>query len=107
MPSSRAGMLRHVLTIQTVTPATNTFGERTETWASTTTRRGRIEPTGGGESIQSGKTEASATHVGVMRYYALTPQHRITWDGRTFGIVHAEYDHDRKTETRFLAREIK
>lgn len=89
----RAGALRHVVTIESVSNAANTFGEHTQTWSTATTRRASIEPLTVSEGTGVGQTRAEATHRMLIRYYnGLSPKtNRVTWGGRTFGIVGVQH----------------
>ena len=105
----RAGLLRHVVTIQTLTEAVNSVGERTKSWADTTTRRASIETLGGNEGDGKDQTRATASHLFTMRYYAGLSMrtNRITWNSRTFGIEHVDHADGREFETRVRCAELR
>jgi len=80
----RAGRLRHLVTIQTLSEV-NAEGATSNTWANTTTVYAAIEPMKSDEKAQY-KAIAGETYFKIrMRYYDLDSiTNRITFDGVTY-----------------------
>ena len=84
-----AGMLRHSLTVESLTVARVTGGTGTHTWTPDPIARGAsIRQLSGREQLEANQLQADVTHEVKMRYYrGLTPTHRLTWGQRVFNIV--------------------
>ena len=103
----RAGLLRHVVTIQTQSLAANNYGERTLTWTDSYTRRASVAVASGTESPGVEQTRAERAIVVTMRYTDIDARmNRIKWDNRVFGVVAVDHADSRKIETRLTCREI-
>lgn len=94
--------LRHRVTIQENTPTVDDIGELVNSWATLETVYARVRPSTAHDEIVSG-TGARVSHVVTMRYrndlgssdVELDKRYRLTYDGRTFGILGA-YDVDER-----------
>ncbi len=80
----RAGILRHVITIEVATPTRNSSGGFYNVWATVTgldAVRAEIQPQRGREGVEASKIEADVTHK-VRIYYRpnITPKNRIKYN---------------------------
>lgn len=83
------------LTIEAATPSNANSGQQTKTWATAFQRWGKVEPNNGGEKFQQHQIQGNVTHIVSMNSDSdtrgITNQHRLTFSGRTLGIL-AAYD---------------
>jgi len=83
----RAGDLRHKITIQKLTEASDGMGGMTTTYSTFKKVRASIWPIKGAEYLAARQTTSELTHKIRIRYLAdLTPKHRIKWGTRYFDI---------------------
>ena len=87
----RAGKLRHLVTIQKRTLASDGgYEPHTASWSTFATVWGAPDPQSGRETTldpQSGQEQAEVSHRWRIRYTAgVTADHRILWGSRTFDI---------------------
>ena len=76
----RAGNLRHRITIQAPTEASDGIGGMTTTWSTFKTVWAAIWPLKGAEYIATAQTTSEITHKVRIRYLSgVTPKHRIKW----------------------------
>lgn len=84
----RAGSLRHLVTIQSYTEISNTFGEASKAWAEFSEAYANITPLKGTEKYLSKEKHATATHQVTIRYLdGVDTKMRIIYGSRTFEIV--------------------
>jgi len=84
----RPGELRERVTIQTATPATNSLGETTLTWADTQTIWASVNGVSAREALEYGQAAVTISHRLRFRYVAsLTQKNRFLWRGRVLDIV--------------------
>jgi SPP1 family predicted phage head-tail adaptor len=82
------GTLKHRITIQQSTEASNTYGEMVPTWATFATRRAGIKTMRGSESHKSQQVLSEAKILFSMRYLSgVTTKMRISFDSRLFDIL--------------------
>jgi SPP1 family predicted phage head-tail adaptor len=89
------GRLRHIVTIERQTTATDVHGERVQTWAplipANPTRRASIEPINGREYMtQSGEHSEVTTRIRLRHDAELTdlqPKDRVNHGGITYDIL--------------------
>lgn len=81
------GMMRHKVTIESITTTRNSVGEAVETWATFINARAMINPKAGRETKEGATTYASTSHRFQLRYRStITMQMRVRWGGRYFRI---------------------
>ena len=77
---TRIGRLRQNVTIQALTPGTDQFNGKADTYTTVDQVRAEVMATGGREIFQSGTTQAQYTHRVRMRYRSdVTSKHRLVW----------------------------
>ncbi len=104
---TRAGKRRHLLQVQAPTQVQDSCGDTSSTWATAVTRWASVEPSGGSETEQAGKTISGVTHTVEMRYYAgLTPKHRLLWGTRVLQIEGAVNTEEIGVEHVLSCREV-
>lgn len=89
MMMTRAGQLRHRVTIQEKVSTQNDFGEETITYSDWATVWARVEPVSAGEVADQQREAATATHQVTMRYRRdLVPTMRLAWaDGNVTRVM--------------------
>ena len=77
----RAGWLRHRLVIQSKSYTPNAYGEPVETWTTTATVWGSVEPLRGTEYL-TGRTiaEVVTTKIRIRYRSGIAPEMRVTYD---------------------------
>jgi SPP1 family predicted phage head-tail adaptor len=103
----RAGLLRQVVTVESLSTTENDDGTVTESWTSAGTRRALIAPLRGREFFEAAQLGADVTHKVTMRYMSgLTPRHRLTFGGRTLQIVSVLNIEERDRTMQVMCKEI-
>ena len=103
----RAGILKHIITIQTPTRADDGMGGKTTTWTTLATVRAAIWPLKGTEAVEARKETGTITHRIRIRYLAgITAGCRVAFGSRTFELVAPPINMDeRNRELELLAEE--
>jgi SPP1 family predicted phage head-tail adaptor len=109
----QAGHLRHFITIQRKSGATNTTGEETDTWTTLGSSWASVEPfidsrRGGTEEMQGSQLIAISWMKIRMRYMldiSILPRDRVTWNGRIFDIVNVNNREERNAELELICKE--
>jgi len=102
----RVGGMRDQFAIQAQTEARGTDGGVTRTWATASTVWGGFVTTAGREFQFAQGTIADLTHMIRIRFYSgLTTTHRLTHDGRTFGILSIDNRNNRDNEMLLSCKE--
>ncbi len=85
----RAGLLRHLITIQTPTETrSGTSGQVVKSWATLATVWAGIEPLSGRELAQSGAEQSGSDFRIVLRYLStVTNKCRVVFGSRVFEIT--------------------
>lgn len=84
----RPGEMRERVTIQEATPATNSLGETTLTWADTQTIWASVNGVSAREALEYGQAAVTVSHRLRFRYVStLTQMHRFVWRNRVLDIV--------------------
>lgn len=84
----RAGRLRHRLSLQSPTITNTSTGTITESWGTTATIWGSVEPLRGREFYDSALINSDITSRIVVRYTSdIEPNYKIVFGTRTFLIV--------------------
>lgn len=88
----RAGLLKKRIDVQRLMDSQDEYGEPTTDWVSLFVTWARIEPTPGGESVQSGQVTPEVSHKLTIRYRVLQDglrwqDLRIVFRNRIFGIA--------------------
>lgn len=82
------GQLRHRISVQSETMATDASGGALPTYSTIDTRWAKIDPLEGRELYNAQQTVAGTTHKIAMRFYSgLTPKHRLLYGTRIFRII--------------------
>ena len=104
----RAGQLRNRITLQVATTTQDAAGQPIVTWGTLLDHvPARVEAVGGGETLRGRQVIATATTLFTIRYLAgVTPRHRVTYAGRTFGILRAGDPYGDRRELRIEAAEL-
>ncbi len=99
--------MRKRVSVQTATEATNAYGERTLTWATTSTRWAAIEPLRGSEPESAEGLKGETTYRIRMRWFSgLTAANRLLYGARVFEIESLINTMERDIEWDIVAREI-
>lgn len=89
--------MRQVLVLQRENASQDAWGESVPSWTTVDSAvRGAVSVKGGSEFTQNGQQVATLSIFITVRYrqdITITPQHRFTWQGRTFNVT-ATYDPD-------------
>jgi len=79
-----SGDLRHSVTVQVASPATNAYGETVLTWSNFATRRAAIEGRTIRETMSFSQPYTSGSYDVRFRYLpGLSPDMRLVWTSRT------------------------
>lgn len=99
--------LHHKVTIQAVTVTQDSFGQPTETWAAWGTAWANIKQLSGRELVNAQQVKGDVTHEFRIRYRdGVTVRQRLSFDGRTFGILNVNNVNEADVELRLLCKEI-
>src|SRR5690606_24006417 len=101
-----AGQLRHRITIQAATE-TNTSGSLSISWSDLATVWAAVEPLSGREyfAVQQSQNVVS-TRIRIRHRADVTPQMRVSWDGRIFEIESIINDPTNAREVQLMCREV-
>lgn len=103
----RAGELRHPVTIESAIETPADAGEwEVAIWAVFASTRAQITPLSGTEKFQAQHLDPEVTHLVQIRFIdGITPEMRIVWGSRTFGIKSVLNVEERSRELEILATE--
>jgi len=102
----RAGLLRHRLTIQTVTQIQNDFDEWVESWSDWATVWGSIEPNLGKRYFEAKQANSEVEGLIRIRYRSgVLPTMRIIYGDQIFKIISIVHLFERKRELHILYKE--
>lgn len=112
--TARIGQLRHRVTIQENTPSVDSYGVRSESWATVEKVYARVEPISAAEYLRADRDTMNVTHKITMRYRSdlgssdttISPRHRLSYDNRTFEPVHVVDVDERHRWLQVLAHEV-
>lgn len=93
MGGFKVGQMRHRITLQVATESVDTNGQVNRTWATDLFNEpAQWIPTSGGETIRGKQIEAGINAIFIVRFRddKYTPMKRISFDEKTFGIVHVK-----------------
>lgn len=106
MTGPRIRDLRHRLTLEETERVSDGAGGFTESWVAIATVSATIQPSGGGESLESGRLAGRVTHAVTLRYRAgVTPAMRFRMGTRVFHILAAFDVDERKSWLKCLCEE--
>lgn len=106
MKPTRAGLLRHQITIESPTRTQDSLGEPLLTWSTFATTRASVEPLRGMELIQAAGVEANITHRVTIRFRdGLRPDMRIRHRGRVLNIVSVSDIEERERRIEIMCKE--
>ena len=101
------GKYRHRLAFQIATDTRSADGGVSQSWATTNTVWGILQPSDGTEQISADKTRSDVTHVARVRWgITVTPAYRFTHESRTFQILSVMNNDEFNRELFIQAREI-
>lgn len=102
----KAGILRHVITIQQATSSISDSGAVTNSWADVCTLRAQVEPQGGSEVLLAGVYTPQATFYVTARFWpGLDTSMRVNFKGRLFNILNIENYQERNIWMSLLVQE--
>lgn len=97
------GNLRHRITIEQRTLASDGMGGSTETWSTLATLWAKVEPKSAKHKwIAESLTEITTHVITIRNRDDIDSSMRIKWDGRTFQIE-GSYDRDERDRFRIIA----
>lgn len=103
----RAGWLRHRLTLEENNPVEDAAGEETDNWTTFATVWGSVEPLRGREFFEARAETQTVDHRIRIRYLdGVTPQMRVMFRGRIFGIDSVINVLERNKELQLMCREV-
>lgn len=83
----RSGRLRHKVTVQTVSEATDSFGQAIKTWSTYAQPFASVEPLNGREFFTANADSSEVTVRIRLRYLSgLTTKMRVLWDSKYYNI---------------------
>lgn len=101
------GKLKHDVSIEkNESDSRDDFNAPISEWTEFARRYAEIKPTGGREVQVGNTTTADATHKITMRYVAVEPKDRITFNGRTFEVLAVDHGDQRSIDTVATVMEI-
>ncbi|WP_339684235.1 phage head closure protein [Gimesia maris] len=101
-----AGKLRHRIDIQQASESRNDLGEVNESWSSLSERWASIEPLQGRELEHAQQISEDINFKITLRHMTgVTPEHRITFNGRTFHILSVINTMEQNKELVLLCKE--
>lgn len=99
----RAGMLRHLITIQETSATADSLGTKVKSWVTYAQVYAEKDPKRGREFFAENKQQDSLTTVWRMRYLAgVTAKMRVSFNGEFFDIVSPPVDVKGRTREMFL-----
>ena len=102
----RAGLLRHRLTIQTLSRTQNAFDEWVESWTDWATVWGSIEANSGKRYFEAKQANSEVEGLIRIRYRdGVLPTMRMAWGDRIFKIISIVHPFERKRELHILYKE--
>ena len=102
------GSLRHRLALQSPTSTQADTGEVTNTYATSTTVWGSMSPLSGRELEAAHQINEVIEYKSVIRYNSsVTTEWRISFDSRTFEIIHIADWEERNIYQSLYLREVK
>ena len=104
-----AGSLRSRITIQSATSTQDAAGQAVRTWTNfAASVPAKVESVAGGETIRGRQVVATATTLFTIRFLdGVSTQMRISFEGRTLGILRAGDPYGDRRELRIEAAEVK
>jgi len=100
------GKLRHLVTLQRQTGATDSTGAETQTWSNLATVWAAIQPFTGRELFQNNQLTALGDTRILLRYYpGLRPKDRVLFGTRIFEIRDVSNRDERNIEMELIAQE--
>ncbi len=104
----QAGELNQRVTIQSCTEAADAAGQLIRTWSTWLAAVPvKVESVAGGEAIRGRQVSATATTLFTIRWVSgVTTRMRLTYEGRTLGILRAGDPYGDRRELRIEAAEV-
>lgn len=102
----RAGELRHSVVIESRTLAADSYGGRTETWATFATVWASVEPLSGSEQWRAQQAQSSVSHKVTIRYLSgVDAKMRVKFGTRYLNIGSVRNVEERNRELELLCTE--
>jgi len=107
----QAGKLRHLVTLQRLSGATDTTGNETETWVDYASVRAQIEPwidsarSGREEFTGNQRTAIVYTRFRIRYFPGISPKDRVVFGSRTFDIQAVNNRDERNFEIELICKE--
>lgn len=102
----KAGPLRQIISIYTKTETQSASGVVKDQWSLVTTRRAEVVTEGHSKEEQVNQMQEGKTIMLTMRYYDLTQDHMLGYDGDFFRPYSIIKKKERKHELEVMARQI-
>jgi len=103
----RAGILRHLITIERPTLTTDEYGESITAWTTFFETKASIQPLKGTERFYNHALHTEATHSMTFRFKEqITPVMRVKFQGRIFEITSALNINEANRTTLLMCKEI-
>jgi SPP1 family predicted phage head-tail adaptor len=106
----QAGQLSQRIAIQTATETVDGSGQPIRTWAALSGPAllpAKVDAVTGGETLRGRQVSAEATTLFTVRYRSdITTRMRVTYEGRTLGIVRVSDPYGDRRELRIECREV-
>ena len=103
----RAGRLRHRVKLQSVSETPDSYGERTETWATYATVWASIRPVSGREVVEATQVGGEVQTLIEIRYNSsVTVKDRVKFGTRLFDINHVANPENRNEKQRLTCTEV-
>ncbi len=102
----QSGKLKQIISIYTKTSTQSASGAVKDQWTLVTTRRAEVTTEGHSKEEQANQMQEGKTIMLKMRYYALTQDHMLGYDGdyfRPFSIIDVK---ERRHELEVMANQI-
>ena len=104
---TRAGQLRHRITLQSVSTTPDSSGDRVEAFATFATVWARVEPLTGREQFIAQQIQSETNYRVEIRYRAgVVATMRVLFGGRTFEVVSVLNVGERNSDLHLMCREL-
>lgn len=105
-----SGRFRHKITLQTRTETLDAYGHADLSYTTLASVWAEMLDVSAGERLQSAQVRAEVTHrftfLHAAAYEVIGPADRVSYDGRTFDILHVLDKHGANRYLEITAREV-
>lgn len=84
----KAGRYRHQIAVQANSPSADASGGLPDSWSTSATVWGSWITGSGGETEAGARVEGRNVEKFRTRYPSITNKNRVTWNSRTFDVLH-------------------